>query len=97
MSPSLPKTYKAAVIESKGAPFTIKELELKQPGPKQVLVKILACGVCHTDSFTQAGLTGDVFPRVPGHELIGDVVAVGDGVSRVTIGDRAGGPWHGGT
>ncbi|KAK8099848.1 zinc-binding dehydrogenase [Apiospora kogelbergensis] len=96
MSPSLPKTYKAAVIEKANAPLVIKELPLKSPGPKQVLVKVLACGVCHSDSGAQGGHFGNPFPLVPGHEIIGDVVALGEGVSRVTLGDRAGGPWHGG-
>ncbi|KAI0127105.1 alcohol dehydrogenase GroES-like domain-containing protein [Xylariales sp. AK1849] len=96
MSQALPKTYKAAVFESKGASIVLKDVDLKQPGPKQVLVKVIACGVCHSDCFVQNGSLGDVFPRVPGHEFIGDVAAVGEGVSRVSIGDRVGGPWHGG-
>ncbi|KAK8064247.1 alcohol dehydrogenase [Apiospora saccharicola] len=66
------------------------------PGPKQVLVKVLACGVCHSDSGVQGGHFGNSFPLVPGHEIIGDVVAIGEGVSRVAVGERAGGPWHGG-
>ncbi|KAI1334600.1 alcohol dehydrogenase [Xylariaceae sp. FL0016] len=96
MSSSLPKTYKAAVIEKANAPVTIKDVELKQPGPGQVLVKVIACGVCHTDMFIQSGAMGDVFPRVPGHEIVGDVVAVGDDVDRFSKGDRIGGAWHGG-
>ncbi|KAK8857300.1 alcohol dehydrogenase [Apiospora arundinis] len=96
MAPSLPQTYKAAVIEKAGAALVIKDLPLKAPGPKQVLVKVLACGVCHSDAGAQGGHFGNSFPLVPGHEIIGDVVAVGDGVKRVAIGDRAGGPWHGG-
>ncbi|KAI1491307.1 alcohol dehydrogenase [Biscogniauxia mediterranea] len=96
MASSLPKTYKAAVLEKANEPVTIKDMELKQPGPGQVLVKILACGVCHTDLFEQTGALGPVFPRVPGHELVGDVVAVGDRVTRFSGGERVGGPWHGG-
>ncbi|KAI1497003.1 alcohol dehydrogenase [Biscogniauxia marginata] len=96
MSPSLPKTYKAAVLEKAGEPIKIKDVELKLPGPDQVLVKVLACGVCHTDLFVQLGALGPVFPRVPGHELVGDVVAVGDKVTRFSGGERVGGPWHGG-
>ncbi|KAI0839241.1 alcohol dehydrogenase [Hypoxylon sp. FL0890] len=93
---SLPKTYKAAILEKKGQPVTIKDVELKQPGPGQVLVKVLACGVCHSDIFVQGGHLGDVFPRVPGHEIVGDVVAVGSNVTRFKGGERVGGPWHGG-
>ncbi|KAI0444374.1 alcohol dehydrogenase [Xylaria telfairii] len=93
---SLPKTYKAAVVPKGGEPIVIKEVELKQPGPGQVLVKVLACGVCHTDLFISSGAFGDVFPRVPGHEIVGDVVSIGENVTRFTNGDRVGGPWHGG-
>ncbi|KAI1177276.1 alcohol dehydrogenase [Nemania sp. FL0916] len=93
---SLPKTYKAAILQKANEPIVIKEFDLKQPGPGQVLVKVIACGVCHTDLFEAGGHLGDVFPRVPGHELIGDVVGVGENVTRVGKGDRVGGPWHGG-
>ncbi|KAI1445962.1 alcohol dehydrogenase [Annulohypoxylon stygium] len=93
---SLPKTYKAAVMEAPGKPIVIKDIELKQPGPKQVLVKVLACGVCHTDIFEAAGFMHNEFPRIPGHEIVGDVVAVGSGVTRFQGGERVGGPWHGG-
>ncbi|KAI0158278.1 alcohol dehydrogenase [Xylariaceae sp. FL1272] len=93
---SLPKTYKAAVAKSADKPLVIEELELKQPGPGQVLVKVIACGVCHSDALISGGHLGDVFPRVPGHEIVGDVVAVGEGVKKFSGGERVGGPWHGG-
>lgn len=97
MSPSLPKTYKAASFESKGADkLTLKDVDLKQPEKGQILVKILACGVCHSDEFERQGHLGNDFPRVPGHEIVGDVVAVGEGVTRFKGGERVGGPWHGG-
>ncbi|KAF4439092.1 hypothetical protein FACUT_4446 [Fusarium acutatum] len=93
---SLPKTYKAASFDESGAKLTLKEVELQQPGPGFVLVKVLACGICHSDSWVQQGRFGDLFPRVPGHELVGDVVAVGDGVTSFKVGERVGGAWHGG-
>lgn len=96
MAPSLPKTYKAAVFEEKGTNFKLKDIDLKEPGKGQILVKVIACGVCHTDSFLQQGFLPNSWPRIPGHELVGDVVAVGDGVTRVKVGERVGGPWHGG-
>jgi D-arabinose 1-dehydrogenase-like Zn-dependent alcohol dehydrogenase len=96
MSPSLPKTYRAAVFESANAPLTIKSVPLKPPGPGQILVKVIATGVCHSDSAVQAGLLGNSFPIIPGHEIIGDVVAVGEGEKRWKIGERVGGAWHGG-
>ncbi|KAL6886238.1 GroES-like protein [Trichoderma longibrachiatum] len=93
---SLPKTYKAMVTLEANAPFTQQELPLQLPGPNQVLVKVLACGVCSSDVSIISGHVGPVFPRVTGHELVGDVVAVGDNVTRITVGQRVGGPWHGG-
>lgn len=96
MASSLPKQYKAAVIGEKGSKVALKDVDLKQPGKGQVLVKILACGVCHSDDFIRQGHLGDVFPRVPGHEIVGDIVAVGEDVTRFKGGERVGGPWHGG-
>lgn len=93
---TLPKTYKAAVFESQGAKFTFKDYDLKKPEVGQVLVKTLACGVCHSDAGVQSGALGNSFPIVPGHEVIGNVVAVPDGEKRWKVGDRVGGPWHGG-
>jgi D-arabinose 1-dehydrogenase-like Zn-dependent alcohol dehydrogenase len=93
---SLPKTYKAASFDNSGSKLAIKEVELQQPDPGFILVKVLACGVCHSDSWMRQGRFGDLFPRVPGHETVGDVVAVGDGVKNVKVGERVGGAWHGG-
>jgi hypothetical protein len=52
---SLPKTYKAAVFEKQDAPITIKDVPLKHPSTGEVLVKVIACGVCHSDAMVQAG------------------------------------------
>lgn len=96
MAASLPTSYKAAFFESKGAKLTLKDVKLQQPGQGFILVKVLACGICHSDKVVQDGVMGDVFPRIPGHEIVGDVVAVGDGVTRFKGGERVGGAWHGG-
>ncbi|KAI2782727.1 alcohol dehydrogenase [Daldinia loculata] len=97
MADSLPKTFKAGVLTGKNVPIEFQDRELKLPGPGQVLVKILACGVCFSDVCAQRGEYGDdVYPRVPGHELVGDVVAIGSNVTRFKGGERVGGPWHGG-
>lgn len=93
---SLPKTYQAASFDESGSKLALKEVELQQPRPGFILVKVLACGVCHSDSWMQQGRFGDLFPRVPGHEAVGDVVAVGDGVRNFRVGERVGGAWHGG-
>lgn len=96
MTSSLPKTYKAASFESQGEKLTLKDVDLKQPEKGQILVKVLACGVCHSDEHERQGALGNAFPRVPGHEIVGEVVAVGDGVTRFKGGERVGGAWHGG-
>ncbi|TPX18498.1 uncharacterized protein E0L32_011611 [Thyridium curvatum] len=96
MSNSLPKTYKAAVLEKTGGKLVLKDVPLKNPGPGEVLVKVLASGVCGTDAGVQQGHFGDIFPLVLGHEYVGDVVAVGEGVTKVKVNDRVGGGWHGG-
>ncbi|KAL0933640.1 alcohol dehydrogenase-like domain-containing protein [Colletotrichum truncatum] len=87
MARSLPKYYKAAIVEGPGLPLELIELEQKQPGPGQVMVKVLlAAGQFGTHHF----------PCVPGHDIVGDVVAVDEGVARVFVGQRVGGAWHGG-
>ncbi|KAF4877793.1 Alcohol dehydrogenase patD [Colletotrichum siamense] len=93
---SLPSSYKIAVAEAPGSPLALKDIPMPTVGDKQVLVKVLACGVCHTDAAVAAGYFDNSFPRVPGHEIIGDVVQVGSAVEEVKPGDRVGGSWHGG-
>ncbi|GAB1195553.1 hypothetical protein APSETT444_004814 [Aspergillus pseudonomiae] len=95
--PTLPKTYKAWVIASVGAPLELQEIELKLPATGEILVQVRACGVCFTDVAVQKGELGDdLFPRVPGHEIIGDIVAIGEGVQGFSLGQRIGGAWLGG-
>lgn len=93
---SLPKTYKAVVVDKANGPMTIKTVDLKPPSANEVLVKTLACGVCFSDLAIAGGHFGDLFPRTPGHEVVGDIVSVGSGVTHLKSGDRVGGPWHGG-
>lgn len=60
------------------------------------LVKVLACGVCFSDVMIGTGEMGDIFPRVLGHEIVGDIVEVGPSVARFQKGERVGGAWHSG-
>jgi propanol-preferring alcohol dehydrogenase len=72
------------------------DIDTPQPGPEQVLVKVLACGVCRTDLHVVDGdLSDPAIPIVPGHEIVGRVEAVGVKVSTHAIGDRVGIPWLG--
>lgn len=84
------------VTRPKG-PFELVEREIPQPAPGWVRVKVQACGVCHSDSLIKEGLwPGLEYPRVPGHEVIGLVDAVGSGVPQWKPGQRVGLGWHGG-
>lgn len=76
--------------------FEVVDVDVPEPGPAQVRVKVHACGVCHSDSLTVLGAMGNDFPRAPGHEVAGKVDAVGDGVSAWSSGHRVGVGWFGG-
>lgn len=89
------KTMKAAVVREFGRPLVIEEAPVPQVGPGQILVKVAAAGVCHTDLHAAEG-DWPVKPKppfIPGHEGVGHVVAVGAGVRHVKEGDRVGVPW----
>ncbi|EKG19961.1 hypothetical protein MPH_02691 [Macrophomina phaseolina MS6] len=92
---SLPETYTAAVVDEPNGGLVIKEVPLREPEHGEVLVRVKACGVCHGDAAVTAGTFGKL-PIVPGHEFIGDVVALGPGEKKWQVGDRVGGAWHGG-
>jgi D-arabinose 1-dehydrogenase-like Zn-dependent alcohol dehydrogenase len=88
---------RAVQVPRPGGPFEIVEREIPEPGPGEVRIKVQACGVCHSDSMVKEGhMPGIVYPRVPGHEVVGIIEAVGTGVDRFTRGQRAGVGWHGG-
>jgi D-arabinose 1-dehydrogenase-like Zn-dependent alcohol dehydrogenase len=93
---SLPKTFKKAAFTEQGSRLSIGEAPLQLPGKNEVLVKVEACGVCHSDTFVQGNAYGIGFPLTPGHEVIGRVAAVGEDVKAWKVGDRIGGGWHGG-
>jgi len=93
---ALPKTNKVAVFEKANGPLVLKDVPLQSPDAGEVLVKVLASGVCGSDALINSGSFGNSFPIVPGHEVIGDVVAVGAGETKWKVGDRVGGGWHGG-
>ncbi|POH60795.1 alcohol dehydrogenase AdhP [Arthrobacter glacialis] len=85
----------AAVVKEFGAPLRIEEYPLPTPGPGQALVKLIASGVCHTDLHAAEGdwPVKPSPPFVPGHEGVGEVVALGDGVTSLAVGDRVGNAW----
>jgi D-arabinose 1-dehydrogenase-like Zn-dependent alcohol dehydrogenase len=84
------------VSKPKGS-FELVERDVPEPGPGTVRIKVQACGVCHSDSYTKEGLyPGIQYPRVPGHEVVGIVDSIGQGVHRWKTGQRVGVGWHGG-
>ncbi|MFC0224933.1 alcohol dehydrogenase AdhP [Serratia aquatilis] len=88
-------TMKAAVVKAFGEPLVIEQVPIPKAGPGQLLVKIVATGVCHTDLHAAEG-DWPVKPQppfIPGHEGVGYVVAVGEGVKHIKEGDRVGVPW----
>ena len=92
---SVPKTMKAAFVTEFGKPLTIGEPPVPQPKDGQVLIKVEACGVCHTDVHAADGdwPVKPKTPFVPGHEGIGRVIAMGRNVKGVKEGDLVGVPW----
>jgi D-arabinose 1-dehydrogenase-like Zn-dependent alcohol dehydrogenase len=88
---------RAAQIASPKGPIEIVERDIPEAGPGLVRVKVQACGVCHSDVFVKEGQwPGLQYPRVPGHEVVGIVDAVGAGVKQWKPGQRVGVGWHGG-
>lgn len=89
---------RAMVLDRPGVPLTMRERETPAPGRGEVLVEIAACGVCRTDLHVVDGeLPRPKLPIVPGHEIVGRVAAVGEGVTGFALGERIGVPWLGWT
>ena len=88
---------KAAVYESFGAKAKIEDREIPTPGPGEVLVRLETCGLCHTDIHAMNGdwPVKPELPLVPGHEGVGIIEAVGDGVTLRQVGQRVAMPWLG--
>jgi len=89
---------KAMCLQQPGAALTAVEMAMPKPGPRQLLIEVLACGVCRTDLHLVDGELPDIrFPIVPGHEIVGRVVGCGRDVSEFSVGARVGVPWLGST
>ncbi len=89
-------TMRAVQVSRSGGPFELVERPVPEPGPGTVRIKVQACGICHSDVLTKEGLwPGMTFPRVPGHEVIGMIDALGPDVpARWKTGQRVGVGWH---
>ena len=91
------KKMRVMQISKPKGPFELVEREIPEPGPENVRIKVQACGICHSDSYTKEGLwPGIQYPRVPGHEVAGLIDELGPGVVGWKTGQRVGIGWHGG-
>ncbi|MEW5702783.1 MAG: alcohol dehydrogenase catalytic domain-containing protein [Candidatus Zixiibacteriota bacterium] len=84
---------KAAVLKTHNQPFAFEELPIPEPGPGQALIRMHACGMCGTDVHVWRGLFPSTPPIVLGHEPVGTIEKLGDGVTWLAKGDRVGVPW----
>lgn len=92
----VPQTMRAMVLETPRQPLAHMEIPVPKAGPDQVLIKVHACGVCRTDLHLVDGeLPDPKLPVIPGHEIVGTVVAKGANVKSFAVGDRIGVPWLG--
>ena len=88
---------RAMVVQKVGGPLQAEERDIPVPGPQEIRIRVEACGVCHSDSVTVQGLMPGIrYPRVPGHEVIGVIDALGAAVQGWSVGARAGVGWFGG-
>jgi D-arabinose 1-dehydrogenase-like Zn-dependent alcohol dehydrogenase len=90
-------SMKAVQVSKPNGDFELVERPIPEPGRSQIRIKVEACGVCHSDVLVKAGLwPGLQYPRIPGHEIVGRVDAVGTDVAQWKPGQRVGVGWHGG-
>jgi alcohol dehydrogenase len=89
---------RAMVVQKAGGPLKLEERDVPAPGREEIRIRVHACGVCHSDMLTVQGLMPGIrYPRIPGHEVIGVVDAIGEGVHGWSVGARAGVGWFGGS
>lgn len=92
----IPSSMRAMLLETPGQPLRLRALPVPRPGRGQMLIRVRACGVCRTDLHIVDGeLPDSKLPLVIGHEIVGEVAALGEGVDRFRPGQRVGVPWLG--
>lgn len=93
----MPTKMRAVEVAKPGSGFALVERPVPEPAPGRVRIAVEACGICHSDAFVKDGTyPGLTYPRIPGHEVVGRVDAVGAGVAAWQPGQRVGVGWHGG-
>ena len=94
----IPEKMGAMLLEKLGEPLRYREIPVPQPAQEQVLLRVHACGVCHTDlHIVDQELPDPKLPLIMGHEIVGTVVRTGQSVDKFKVGDRVGVPWLGHT
>lgn len=93
----MPSQTRVVQVAGPGEPLELVHRDVPTPGRGEVVVRVEACGVCHSDSFTVEGGMPVDYPRVPGHEIAGRIEAVGEGVVAWEVGQRVGVGWFGGS
>ena len=84
-------------IREPNAPLELVERPMPEPGPREMRLKVEACGICHSDAFAATGtFPGIRYPTVPGHEIAGRIDKLGDGITIWRVGQRVGVGWFGG-
>ncbi len=90
-------SMRAIEVQHQGGPMVLVERPIPEPQAHEVRVKVAACGVCHSDSITVGGFfPGITWPRIPGHEVVGTIDAIGADVQGWQVGTRVGVGWHSG-
>ena len=88
---------KAIQVDAPGADFKLITKEIPEPMQNEVLIKVEACGICHGDSVIKEGhFPGLIYPRIPGHEVVGKITKLGSPTKYWKVGQRVGVGWHGG-
>jgi alcohol dehydrogenase, propanol-preferring len=94
----IPKTMRAMLLEKQRQPLKLVEVQVPQPKPGQVLIRVHTCGVCRTDLHVLDGdLSEPKLPLILGHQIVGTVAQLGEGVEKFNLGQRIGVPWLGST
>ncbi|HBC57493.1 MAG TPA: alcohol dehydrogenase [Gammaproteobacteria bacterium] len=89
---------RAMVLESQKQPLNLRDVEKPVAGERELLIEVQACGICRTDlHVVDADLTEPKLPLIPGHQIVGTIVAKGDAATKFQIGERVGVPWLGGS
>src|SRR5689334_13250425 len=90
------KTMKAAQVRKAQGPLELVDVEVPEPRAGRVRIAVEACGICHSDAIVKEGWMPLQYPRIPGHEVVGRIDAVGAGVTAWRTGQHVGVGWHGG-